>query len=567
MSPDTDENPNGGIVPIVGSVVITLVALLIFGATFRTGIHYGMDQKVTWEGYGRVQNAVGAIMTEKRYGQGGYAISDLIHWDLSQRGFTAEPDIVKKLGVTVPENLQATFLDNVLQRMWRDLGSVSEAGRGSIRGLGADDVGYVDFAKLAFWTFGLHIRSFYYLFFLIMGASLLLALVERARDRVGQIIILGTAAVIYASCYYTDILLLPEPSGSGNMVNPRFMPVLGLIPTVHILLATVEGVRPRLSKIALLLPQAGFVFFAVHMRATAVWLVAALALAVLILSLPRIREAIKYRAPPGRLLGRFVIARWPAVMALVIVLGGLKAVSLSLHPTYKEGGWLQHHAMWHSIYYSLQFHPGFVEKYGAAHYGTAGDEMPHAAAFAYVTADPEEDKPEIYWWAPSQKLKYAEMERLVKLAFFEFLRKDPLFVIQAFVIKSKLLSEIMIREMRLAWSNAAAWQRFAFAGGVFAIGVLASLSFAAFRRLWLFSVVFGVGAVASLSIPVLTVVGPQVVSEEFMALQITILLSVAVVIATVCRFLMGISLNNPGVLAYVRRRARLSPSSPPNPNS
>ena len=565
MSPDTDENPNGGIVPIVGSVVITLVALLIFGATFRTGIHYGMDQKVTWEGYGRVQNAVGAIMTEKRYGQGGYAISDLIHWDLSQRGFTAEPDIVKKLGVTVPENLQATFLDNVLQRMWRDLGSVSEAGRGSIRGLGADDVGYVDFAKLAFWTFGLHIRSFYYLFFLIMGASLLLALVERARDRVGQIIILGTAAVIYASCYYTDILLLPEPSGSGNMVNPRFMPVLGLIPTVHILLATVEGVRPRLSKIALLLPQAGFVFFAVHMRATAVWLVAALALAVLILSLPRIREAIKYRAPPGRLLGRFVIARWPAVMALVIVLGGLKAVSLSLHPTYKEGGWLQHHAMWHSIYFSLQFHPDFVEKYGAAHYGMKGDAMPIGAALAYVKGHPEEEKPGIYL-VPGH-LKYAEMERLVKLAFFEFFRKDPLFVIQAFVIKSKLLSEIMIREMRLAWGNAAPWQRFAFACGVFAIGVLASLSSAAFRRLWLFSVVFGVGAVASLSIPVLTVVAPQVISEEFMAMVVLILMGVAVLVAMACRFLMRISLNNPGALAYAGWRARLSPSSPPNPIS
>src|SRR5262249_39275965 len=168
----------------------------------------------------------------------------------------------------------------------------------AMRGLGADDIGYVDYVRIAFSMFGIQVRSFYYLFFVVYGMSLLLALVERAHDRVGQGIILATAAVVYASCYYADFLLTPEPSGSGNMMNPRFIGVLGLIPTVHILLATVEGVRPRLSKIALLLPQAGFVFFAVHMRATAVWLVALLGFAILILSLRPIWEGIYDRASP-----------------------------------------------------------------------------------------------------------------------------------------------------------------------------------------------------------------------------------------------------------------------------
>ena len=103
-------------------------------------------------------------------------------------------------------------------------------------------------------------------------------------------------------------------------------------------------------------------------------------------------------------------------MSLVIVFGGLKIVSLSLHPSYKEGGWLQHHAIWHSIYFSLQYHPAFVEKYGAAHYGMTGDAMPVGAALAYIKEHPEQDKPEIYL-APGA-LKYSEMERLSKLALF-----------------------------------------------------------------------------------------------------------------------------------------------------
>ena len=565
MSFHGETDSRHGVTRTVGSLLVALIALFLFAATFRTGIQYGMDRKVGWEAWGRVVQATAAVMTDERYGEGGYALSNIIFSDLNSRGFTGVPATVEKFGLKVPENLQASFLDGVLQRMWQDLPTFSDFGRTAMRGLGADDIGYVDYVRIAFSMFGIHVRSFYYLFFVIYGISLLLALVERAHDRVGQGIILATAAVVFASCYYADFLLTPEPLGSGNMMNPRFIGVLGLIPTVHILLATVEGVRLRLSKIALLLPQAGFVFFAVHLRATAVWLVATLALAVLILSLPRIREAIKDRVSPRRLLGRFLIARWPAVMALVIVLGGLEAVTLSLHPAYREGGWLQHHAMWHSIYYSLQYHPDFVKKYGAAHYDMKGDAMPIGAALAYVKGHPEEEKPGIYL-VPGH-LKYAEMERLVKLAFFEFFRKDPLFVIQAFVIKSKLLSEIMIREMRLAWGNAAPWQRFAFACGVFAIGVLASLSSAAFRRLWLFSVVFGVGAVASLSIPVLTVVAPQVISEEFMAMVVLILMGVAVLVAMACRFLMRISLNNPGALAYAGWRARLSPSSPPNPIS
>ena len=531
MSRDTDKNPNGDIVQIAGSVLIALVALLIFGATFRTGIHYGMDQKVSWEGYGRVLNAVGAIMTEKRYGQGGYTISDLIHAELSQRGFTAEPDIVKKLGVTVPENLQATFLDNVLQRMWRDLGSVSEGGRGSIRGLGADDVGYVDFAKLAFWTFGLHIRSFYYLFFLIMGASLLLALVERARDRVGQIIILGTAAVIYASCYYTDLLLLPEPSGSGNMVNPRFMPVIGLIPAMHILLMMADGVRPQWQKMAIVLVQAGIIFFAVHIRVTAAWLVALLALAIIVFALPLLREGWRRKQPFRVLAARFASAQWPAVIAIVVVYGGLKVVTLLLHPIYHQGGWLQHHAFWHSVYFSFQFHPKFVEKYGASHYNMTSDMMPIGGALAYISEHPEEDKPEIY--LGGKTLKYAAMERLVRLAFFQFLRRDPWFALEAFSIKTKLLFEITRNEIRLAWTNAPIWQRAALLCGVIFVGLLASGSWTGLRRLCLLAIAVSVGAVASLAIPILTVVFPQVISEQIMGVQIMLLLWLSVLAAFV----------------------------------
>jgi hypothetical protein len=550
MSRDVEKTRQGNVSRIVGSALIALVAIFIFGAMFRTGIYYGMDRKVAWEAYGRVLNAVGAILTELRYGEGGYAISDQVHWHLSQRGFTAEPDITKKLGITVPENFQATYLDDVIQRMWRDLASLPEIGRQSIRGLGADDVGYVDFARLAFWTFGLHVRSFYYMFFVIMGTSLLLALVERARDRVGQIIILGTASIIYATCYYSDILLLVEPTGSGNMMNPRFMPVIGLIPAVHILLMMVDGVRPQWHKVAIVLVQAGIVFFAVHVRATAVWLVVLLVLAMIVLALPLLREGWRRKEALRVLAGRFAAARWPALMAVLVVYGGLKVVSLLLHPIYHQGGWLQHHAMWHSIYYSLQYHPKFVEKYGAAHFDMAGDAMPVGAALAYVKEHPEEDKPEIYLIGKS--LKYAEMERLSKLAFFQFLRRDPWFVLTAFNIKTVALFRIIGDETRLTWNSAPIWQRVALLCGFIFAGVLASRSSAGFQKLWMLAAAFSVGAVASMAIPILTVVVAQVISEQIMATQIMLLMWISVfaaLLAVTARRYLDRYFRNDGLVA------------------
>src|SRR5215467_14938468 len=93
------------------TVVVAIIGLLIFGATFRAGIDRGMDRLVSMEGYGRILNAIAAVMTEQRFHQGGYALSNCIHNELERRGFTVDPEIVKRAGSTVPQNLGADFLD------------------------------------------------------------------------------------------------------------------------------------------------------------------------------------------------------------------------------------------------------------------------------------------------------------------------------------------------------------------------------------------------------------------------------------------------------------------------
>src|SRR6516164_8919643 len=104
------------------NIVIAAVALFLFGATFRTGIDRGMDQLLSWNGYGRTLQAIATVMTEQQFQVGGYALSNCIFNELERLGLTANPELTKQIGVTFPQNLHsAVFLDKILDNVRRDL--------------------------------------------------------------------------------------------------------------------------------------------------------------------------------------------------------------------------------------------------------------------------------------------------------------------------------------------------------------------------------------------------------------------------------------------------------------
>jgi len=519
------------------NILFGLLALFIFGATFRAGIDRGMDQLVSQEGYGRVLNAIAAVMTEQRFRQEGYALSNCIFEALYRRGFTTDPEVAKQLGVKVPDNLaSALFLDKILQDMQRDLPKLSDnCGLGEgIRGLGGDDVGYVDFAKIAFFLFGVQIRALYYLFFLIYGLTLLCALVERNRDRLGQVVLLTVAGMIYVSCYYSDFLVIPQPAGSGNMLNPRFIPVLAVIPGIHILIMLADKAPSDWRRIAIVIFQSGIIFFAIHMRVSAIWWAPAIFAAAVTLFLLSLK-GLSTRCDSWRVaIHRGLTAQWPALIVLVVVFGGLKLVGWSLHPTYHQGGWVSYHTVWHAIYYSLQLHPQYVEKYGAYHEGKSGDEMPHAGALAYLKRHPEEDKPELF--IVGRALKYSALERLDRLAFIEFARRDPWFVFETFaIVKTKMIWTTFIDATKAEWSHASRRAKLLVGLAVIIIGLMAARHPALLQNLLRLSAVATIGAIVSLTVPVLTLVTPQTMTEQVMAIEIGVILLLSLVMAYIMR--------------------------------
>jgi hypothetical protein len=136
-------------------------------------------------------------------------------------------------------------------------------------------------------------------------------------------------------------------------------------------------------------------------------------------------------------------------------------------------------------------------------------------------------------------LKYEAMERLVRLAFFEFLRRDPWFVFETFVIvKGKWIWNTLVDATVTEWNRAGWKARLLFFLIIASIGGMAAQRLAELQRLSRLATVVTAGAVSSLSIPFLTLVTAQTMTEEIMALQMAavLLLSLAAAhLIRVCR--------------------------------
>src|ERR1700751_2401244 len=72
----------------ISLLTVGVLALFIFGAMFRAGINYGMDQTIAQDAHGRIAQGIAAVLTELRSKKHGYALSNTIVGELFNRGLT-----------------------------------------------------------------------------------------------------------------------------------------------------------------------------------------------------------------------------------------------------------------------------------------------------------------------------------------------------------------------------------------------------------------------------------------------------------------------------------------------
>jgi len=521
------------------NIIFKLVALSLFTLLFAVGVHRGMDQLLGLESYARVATAYASLFTKDFVGQGGDAVSDTIFSDLYTEGFTTDKDILDKLGVEPPGNMQsAIFLDKIIEKMSKQKEHYSSI-KHNIRGFGADCVGIIPYTGVATWLFGYTIRGQYYLFYIIFGVSILIFFWERKMDLLAQ----GFALlflVLFYSFVYNSPNFLPDPPGSGNPANQRSLSLLAILPFLHIAFVFLEKQWPVTWPTGLAVAcQAIIISFAMELRVTAKWVVYG---SMLIFTLLLLFNFSKTKNQKLKTIVPTIKISWPLLVLLAVTTTGSKFEDLTLNPAYKKAGWLNNHSLWHSVYYSMAFHPDWQKKYAESHMHWTGDNMPFAGIKLYLDKYPEakEDK---YFFEGTTRVNNRGMEEYCKRAFWMFFKNDPLFVMEVWCIYNpKLFLNYFFHQLTDQFKRASKEQWLFF---TILFSSVAFIGRKKQREISIFLLFLILASIPCFLVPALTVAGPNVNLDQAIFLHFLILVSLILFFSTLLKALAGfIEKNN-----------------------
>jgi hypothetical protein len=402
-------------------VAVTIVCISLIGA-FRIGIDRGLRDTIGTGSWGRVLFGVGAAITQMEDGGYGYTMSTVIETVLKYGGLTADPEILARLGAKFPDNLRDTVLINAAidkAAKFRWPFNPDEA----IRGSGGDDLGFVDYVRLSFLVFGHKIQYLYYTYFLIFGVSAAVFL-WTFRSRPAQLTLVVIICVAQIALLSSNLVTF---NNLGSIADPRFLGILAIVPGLHLGCLILDRLPPSFGNVALAIVQSIILVFAIWIRASAVWVILAVAVLAGFLAM---RGLLKRRLELPRI--------WAAGVLFATLASYMVWLTMALHPIYKSGEEISHHVFWHSIFYQLQFNPRWNEKYAASYDFATYDELPTLAARKYLLRHPPSDPDAIYLTPDRKYLKVAAAETYIRKAFFEIFSNDPRFVLESILIYNPL---------------------------------------------------------------------------------------------------------------------------------
>ena len=409
-----------------------LVAALIIAATFWQGVRRGMDHAVAF-GPESEQTAIAIALSETVYGL-----------DLGYVGHAAVFDALR----TVWNRGATSTHDPVLVKNSHDRDLMNEAiaaasalpsprvGYFSDRSLISavyDDLGYVDFTKIAFAVFGRQIEAMYYLYFTVLAVSALTFLIAY-RDRALPQLVLLLSLFGYFIELHTALFHDSMPSFTGL----RHSGTLAILPAWHLAFALIYRVRPTATNLIAGLIQLAILILMIRIRGSAVWVP---------LFLVALSCALAWRQNRGRGAASIAksAAQWPIVLLIAAI--GLQTVysTAKLHPIYFTDDVIPHHGLWHSAYLGLADDPGIlpevVRQFIAQ--GGGGDAIGAAGAMEYVERTrfiavppgPLTVLPPSYISPWTGTVKFQLHDKIMQRAFFDATLSHPFRTLRLYIIR------------------------------------------------------------------------------------------------------------------------------------
>jgi hypothetical protein len=309
-----------------------------------------------------------------------------------------------------------------------------------------NEKGEADFYYWAFRLFGIHLTSLWYFYFLLLAISVTAFSIEFWRSPTSMLVLF---------IYLVGHLYMVDFASTDNLQtvhNSRFLPVLSILPSVHLTCLILRGVRPRAKGVLLALVQTMLLFFVIFNRLEAAWqAIAIIAAALLTVPFRTPLFAAGRPASVRQALGSMSIAAWPAVLVLAGGLGLIAYQHLALDRTaYRIES--RTHTFWDPLLVgTISASPELIKLYGMGQ-PPYSDNMGYYIAEKYIIDHHEITSPiavlqngtVVGTFAMHNMGAFDEIQRR---AFFQISREHPWLVLRSFVYdKSRA-------ELKMLWND------------------------------------------------------------------------------------------------------------------
>ncbi len=461
-------------IPIHRAGAVNGLASLIFLAI---AFLYGLDR-----GFHRVipdpveshNLMIAAALSDLGHGSHlGGAANAKVYEALRRGGMSVLPEYLDPLGIKFPDNI---FDPDLMNRAMEGALANPDAEPTGQRVktdivLGVPyDLGQYLYFKLAFALFGIDVASFYFLYFAILGASVLAFAAGHWRDPLAMLTL--TAVTGAHALMLPYIVAVGEVQGVYHLAAPhnnRFLSALAVVPTLHLAWTFVR--RPDLDARSgtAAAVQTAILMFAALVRVNASWGIVFLAAIALwrLLRLGWTAARAGGRANETLIIRVRTALSWPAAILLAGFLGQQAIERFAFHPLYSLlDETMPRHLVWHGTYQGLRLHPTWDARFAEAHMQNGAlpgpDEVPVAAVERWL---------EKYGIAPDYmrspidgRLKYRTYERVLAQVYADFAVDNPRFMLELTLIhKPRLFVEIYAQTMEPTVGSVPIW---AAAGGL-----------------------------------------------------------------------------------------------------
>ena len=315
-----------------------------------------------------------------------------------------------------------------------------------------NELAYADYIYLGFRLFGVHMSSLYYFYFLLLGVSCLLFVMEFRSSPFGMFLLLG----YLAGLFFLENYVQSHGAQLASLSNSRLFEALSLLPAMHVFLLVWRRAPPTLRSLAMAAAQSGLLALLIDCRISARWQIAMIVAAAAWVVLRAIRQR---RARPAERTGSVWNGTWAAGVAVVALAAHKASVSLNADPRYATES--EYHSVWHEVLSgivgaSLELQRIYL---GEAHGINYLDADSYNSVSRDLNARHDTGSPIAYIqdgviYLDSER-DNREYERLQRRMVFKIIREHPGLVLAEFYTKFVSQMDRFRGNRAMAWGNLA----------------------------------------------------------------------------------------------------------------